>query len=203
MKFNHYIFDLDGTIVNTKEIHQEAFNQALIELCLPTIESFNLHLYEAKPSYVKIDIYNKFYNKVMIEDVASFLKQKNEISLKLIQESDNLYCDEIWNIFNELYLSGSKMSICSNCTLQSIKEILITANIYKFIDNDNIFHNKICRPKPNPQMYKLAMSKSGIPSENSIIFEDGAVGLRAALSSDEKVTVVRVASPKELIKLFS
>lgn len=201
MKFDHYIFDLDGTIVNTKEIHQQAFNNSLRDFGCEMICEEDLHLYEAMPSYDKIHKYNSL-NLKKIEDPKQFLARKNEWSLELIDRSEDLFSIDIYDIFRKLDACGNRISICSNCTLDSIIRILIKAQIYRFIDDDHIFHNQSCQPKPNPKMYKLAIQQEVVPAYNCVIFEDGSLGVKAALDSHPDVAVVRVSNPQQLVNFF-
>lgn len=200
MNFNHYLFDLDGTIVSTKEIHQLAFNDALNFLKFAPISKEDLHIYEALPSYKKIEIYNALNNvNICIED---FLKIKNNFSKERISLSKDLYHPKTYSIFKNIFDNGKKISICSNCSLDSILEILKKANLLHFIEIESIFHNKSCEPKPSPEIYKMAVNSSNIPPEESIIFEDSDKGLQAALSSFTNINVVKVWNPESFRLLF-
>lgn len=201
MKFDHYIFDLDGTLVNTKEIHQIAFNKTLSDFGLEIIHPEALCLYEAMPSYKKIEQYNSLHHK-KIHDEKQFLARKNKWSLKLIDQSENLYSRDIYEIFSQLDGNEKRISICSNCTLESIEKILIKAQIYRFIDDRFIFHNQSCEPKPDPTMFRLAINQGRIDPQYCVIFEDGGLGVSAALNSHPDVSVVRVKNPQQLINFF-
>lgn len=201
MNFDHYIFDLDGTIVDTKEIHQLAFNDTLTHLNLPKISDKDLFLFEALPSFKKIQLYNSI-NKTNI-DIDQFLIIKNTYSLLRIKASDVIFNMDIFNLFKKLYEDGKKISICSNCTLESIIAILDKAKILDFINHDCIFHNKSCEPKPSPEIYRLAVLNSNIKPENSIIFEDSNVGIKSALESFDNINIVKILNPKSLLLLFT
>lgn len=201
MNFDHYIFDLDGTIVNTKEIHQLAFNDALMYLNFPKIPDEDLFSFEALPSFKKIQLYNSV-NKTSI-DIEKFLKIKNVFSLNRIKESDSIFNIEIFNLFKKLYEDGKKISICSNCTLESIIAILESAKILDFVNYDCIFHNKSCEPKPSPEIYRLAVLNSKIKPESSIIFEDSPIGIKSALESFDNINVVKILNPESLLLLFT
>ena len=55
------IFDLDGVLVDTKKIHFEALNEALIKCKSKQIISYNEHvnLYDGLPTEAKLKILNK------------------------------------------------------------------------------------------------------------------------------------------------
>lgn len=201
MKFKHYLFDLDGTIVETKYLHQRAFNLALQDYNLPIIKDGDLPIYEAKPSYDKILIYNTIHDK-KITLPESFLARKQFHSMSLIKKAENICPSGIHEVFSSLSKAGKTISICSNCTLSSIFEILTKADILHFIPVSNIFHNKSCRPKPSPEMYQLAIKNGGIDESDCVIFEDGEVGIRSAMEASKRSSVIRVLNPESLVKLF-
>lgn len=197
MKFEHYLFDLDGTVVSTKEIHQKSFNQALVELGLPPVQDIDLHLYEAMPSFDKIKKYNIINDQHV--DIEQFLLVKDRYSEINIENCDDLFDQDLVNAFSYLRKLDKRVSICSNCSEGSLVKILTKAGILQFVDY--YYHNKSCKPKPSPEMYRIAIARSKIPARNSIIFEDSDKGLVSALQSDPEVSVVRVFDPRSL-KLF-
>jgi len=197
MKFEHYIFDLDGTIVSTKKIHQKSFNQALVSLNYRTINDNDLPLYEALPSTEKVKVYNNLNNtNILLEE---FIPIKSKFCDENIENSNDIYSNDIFNIFKNLKQQSRTISICSNSTEKTIRTIVEKMNIESFIDS--FYHNKSCLPKPLPDMYRLAVNESKIDSIKSIIFEDSEVGMKSALESFKDVTVVRVANP-DTLKLF-
>jgi len=197
MKFEHYIFDLDGTIVSTKKIHQKSFNQALVSLNHKIIDDNDLPIYEALPSTEKIKVYNNLNNTNI--DLEEFIPIKSKFCEENIENSNDIYSDDIFNILKNLKQQAKRISICSNSTEKTIKTIIEKMHIESYIDS--FYHNKSCAPKPLPDMYRLAVSESKIDSIKSIIFEDSEVGMKSALESFKDVTVVRVANP-DTLKLF-
>ena len=100
MKFKHYLFDLDGTITSTKEIHQKSFNQALEFFNKKIVEDKDLVLYEAMPSFDKLKLYNELNKEDINPD--DFLLIKNYYSNQNIEKSEELYDEGVFNIFKYL-----------------------------------------------------------------------------------------------------
>ena len=199
MKFKHYIFDLDGTIVSTKKIHQKSFNQALVYLGYNKIDDSDLPLYEALPSTEKVKVYNRLNNtNIQLEE---FIPIKSQFCDENIESSSDIYSADIHNIFKNLNQQAKTISICSNSTEKTIKTIVEKMHIESYIDN--FYHNKSCLPKPSSEMYRLAVNTSKIDSSESIIFEDSEVGMKSALESFKDITVVRVANPDSLNLFFN
>lgn len=198
MNFDHYLFDLDGTIVATKEIHHKSFNQALSFFNTKIIPDSELSLYEALPSTAKIDKYNRLNNTSI--SLEEFIPKKNFFCLKNIENAKNIYDSQIYNIFKSLKQKSKTITICSNCTEYTARIILDKMDLHSFINN--IYHNKSCKPKPAPDMYRLAVNNAKIDSAHSIIFEDSEIGIKSALNSFKDINIVRVNNPDALKLLF-
>ena len=80
------IFDLDGVLVDTKNIHFQALNEALKKISNIEI-SYNDHLkyYDGLPSLTKLKILNE-EGKVKKKDNLKILRIKQKLTLKLLKK---------------------------------------------------------------------------------------------------------------------
>ena len=78
------IFDLDGVLVNTKKIHYEALNKALIKFSFKEI-SFKDHIkiFDGLPTNEKLKILNK-KNKLPKKFFSKINKYKQNITSKIL-----------------------------------------------------------------------------------------------------------------------
>ena len=62
---------------------------------------------------------------------------------------------------------------------------------------DITFSNEdVTRPKPDPQIYQLAMEKLGSSPDQCLVVEDNVIGIKSA--TDAGAFVLRVQSPQEV-----
>lgn len=198
MKFDHYIFDLDGTLVNTKEIHTQVFNDTLRHFGYTMIPSGDLHRFEGLPSSKKINLYNEIYMGPTAIAEEVFLKEKQRRSLKALSDYD-FYDNEIFSILKTLS-RHKEVSIATNCTLESVMIILQSMRISFFVDN--IAHNLSGKPKPEPDLYNACIERSKVSEKNTVAFEDNEKGIEAATKASSEICIIRVNGPEQLKKLF-
>jgi HAD superfamily hydrolase (TIGR01509 family) len=185
------IFDLDGVLVEAKNIHFEALNKALG----PEYEiSWNEHLskYDGLKTNQKLEMLTKDrgLDPSLYEEVWN---KKQNYTLKALRElKPNI---TLQSIFNGLSEDGYKLAVCSNSIRKTVLTVLSKLGIIEFVDL--ILSNEdVKNSKPHPEMYWKAMSMMNCLPEETLIVEDSPYGLLAA--SRSKASVMRVGSPKDV-----
>lgn len=185
------IFDLDGVLVEAKQIHYDALNKALGE---PYSISWDEHLstYDGLKTNQKLDMLTS--KKGLPSDSHKQVwndKQKFTLeALSSLKPSAQLQV-----CMDRLIRDGYKLAVCSNSIRKTVLTVLSKFDI---IDRfDLILSNEdVANSKPHPEMYWKAISMMGCLPEEALIVEDSPYGLLAA--SRSKANVMRVGSPKEI-----
>ena len=196
MTFKHYIFDLDGTIVNTKDIHNKVFSDTLKHFELPPIHPNHADVFEGRSSKDKVKSYNTMYEVKIDEE--PFLKEKQRRSVEALNRQEYFDID-IFTIFKTLSRTR-EISIATNCTLESAQIILQKMQLSFFINR--IGHNLSGKPKPAPDIYRMCIDAADIPEKDTVVFEDNDKGIEAATKASDDLCIIRVTGPDQLKKLF-
>lgn len=185
------LFDLDGVIVEAKNIHFEALNAALPEEFKISWKE-HLSIYDGLKTNQKLAILTKRKNLPtdLYEDVWKKKQQFTEQALFSLNRNEILI-----ELFQYLKQKEFKIAICSNSIRNTILTVLNKFEIIDFID-EVISNQDVDNSKPHPEMYWKAMIKFKINPENTLIIEDSPHGLLAA--SRSKAKIYRVKSPSEL-----
>lgn len=185
------VFDLDGVLIEAKNIHYEALNKALGE---DYAINWNEHLstYDGLKTNQKLELLTK--NKGLPPSQYSFVwKEKQRYTLEALNHIQK--SAELRECLEQLILDGYKIACCSN----SIRKTVLTS-LYKLgvVDCfDLILSNEdVNNSKPHPEIYWKAMSAFGVLPQETLIVEDSPVGLLAADRS--KAEILRVDDPKDL-----
>ena len=189
------IFDLDGVLVEAKQIHYDTLNQALKEIDEKYIisEAEHLSIYDGLKTTQKLELLTKnkglhpeFYDKIWF--------RKQHLTIEAISElQPDLQKIEL---FKELRNRGYKLAVASNSIRRSVLVMLAKIGIIEFMDLI-ISNEDVKNSKPHPEMYWKAMSMMGCLPEETLIVEDSPHGLLAA--SRSRANVLRVDSPKDLV----
>jgi len=189
------VFDLDGVLVEAKEIHYNTLNQALREVGEQYVitEAEHLSTYDGLKTTQKLEMLTK--NKGLhSEFYDSIWYRKQHLTIEAISElQPDLQKIEL---FKELRNMGYKLAVASNSIRRSVLVMLAKIGIIEYMDLI-ISNEDVKNSKPHPEMYWKTMSMMGVLPEETLIVEDSPHGLLAA--SRSRANVLRVDSPKDLV----
>tara|TARA_R100000900_G_scaffold25790_1_gene20336 strand:- start:12458 stop:13813 length:1356 start_codon:yes stop_codon:yes gene_type:complete len=184
------IFDLDGVLVEAKQLHYEALNEALGEK-YSISWSEHLSTYDGLKTRQKLDMLseNKGLPKNKHNDIWI---HKQNITLKKLKELES--CKKLQNIMSKLS-KKYKIAVCSNSIRKTCLTVLSKLGIMEYMDLV-ISNEDVQNSKPHPEMYWKAISKMSCLPEETLIVEDSPYGLLAA--SRSKSHILRVKNTKEV-----
>jgi len=190
-KIKLIIFDLDGVLVEAKNIHYEALNEALGE---EYAISWNEHLstYDGLKTFQKLEMLSKEKELPTDNHQAIWeLKQKlTQQKLKELKPNQTLQ-----SIMESLVDEGYKLAVCSNSIRKTVLTVLSKLGIMEYMDYV-ISNEDVDNSKPHLEMYWKAISKMKCLPEETLIVEDSPYGLLAAARS--KSYILRVKNTKEV-----
>ena len=191
MKIKLVIFDLDGVLIEAKNIHYDALNEALDEQYKISWTE-HLSTYDGLKTNQKLEMLSERkglpteLHKEIWESKQKLTLQK----LKEIQPNQTLQ-----SVMMALVEEGYKIAVCSNSIRKTVLTVLSKLDVIEFMDY--ILSNEdVQNSKPHPEMYWRAISKMECLPEETLIVEDSPYGLLAA--SRSKAHILRVKNPQEV-----
>jgi HAD superfamily hydrolase (TIGR01509 family) len=188
------VFDLDGVLVEAKQIHYDTLNQALREVGEEYVitEAEHLSTYDGLKTTQKLEMLTK--NKGLHSEFYDGIwYRKQHLTIEAISE---LQPDlQKIQLFKELRNMGYKLACASNSIRRSVLVMLAKIGIIEYMDLI-ISNEDVKNSKPHPEMYWKVMSMMGCLPEETLIVEDSPHGLLAA--SRSRANVLRVDNPKDL-----
>jgi HAD superfamily hydrolase (TIGR01509 family) len=191
------IFDLDGVLVDAKQIHFETLNQALWEIAQSNkyviSEAEHLSTYDGLKTNQKLELLtqNKGLHPNTYETVWNKKQQLTIDAISKLQPNTQLIV-----MFDMLRRDGYKLACASNSIRRSVLVMLSKIGVIEHMDL--ILSNEdVKNSKPHPEMYWKAMSMMSVLPEETLIVEDSPHGLLAA--SRSRANVLRVDNPSDLV----
>jgi len=173
------IFDLDGVLVDAREIHYEALNNALSKFGYIITREEHLSTYDGLPTTKKLKMLTdqKGLSPGLYDDIW---KAKQDATIEILR---NLKPDlRIMEILQRLKREGYKLAVCSNSIRESTKMMLLKKGFLEevqfYLSNEDVTH-----PKPSPEMYLKAIITLGVKPKECVIVEDSHIGRQSALDS--------------------
>jgi beta-phosphoglucomutase-like phosphatase (HAD superfamily) len=186
------IFDLDGVLIDSKDYHYDALNEALGEEYAITREE-HVSTYDGLPTTAKLELLSK--NKGLPADrYEEIWKAKQENTLHIFKTKvDKDY--ELMGYFQQLVEEGYKVAVASNSIRNTVKIILLRLGLLEFVDI-YVSNEDVVRNKPFPSMYWKCMMALGALPDDTVILEDSHIGRQGAL--DSKCHLVPIENRSDL-----
>jgi HAD superfamily hydrolase (TIGR01509 family) len=183
------IFDLDGVLVDAKEIHYEALNRALQKIDNKYIISRADHLaiYDGLPTNKKLDILitEKAFPQDLKKDVEKYKQEFTFETIDKLLKYDSQKCEMLKKLSDE----GYKIYVASNSIRKTVINMLTNTGMIKYVDkiygNEDAINNK-----PHPEVYLRAILDSGLTPKECLILEDSNHGRKAAIDSGANLLAV-------------
>lgn len=176
------IFDLDGVLVDAKEIHYESLNQALNKISEKFVISREEHLtkYDGLTTNTKLNLLSETKG-LPVSYHKKIWELKQELTSDIIK--GKLTEDfRLKNVLCNLKNDGYKIYVASNSIRESIKLMLYKTGLIEFVDH--YFGNEdVKNSKPHPEIYLKAMVHAGIKPNETVVIEDSFHGRQAAIDS--------------------
>lgn len=172
------IFDLDGTLFDTKDVNFRAYKSA-IEKC-----GYQTDIdYEYYCEFCNGNHYKTFLPKLVsditedgMEAIHDAKKSAYASYLKYAVKNESLF--SLIQCLRKEYV----IALVTTASGKNVDDILKQFRVAEEFDIV-ITQEDVINCKPDPESFFLAMKISGIKAENTIIFEDSEAGLAAAKAS--------------------
>jgi beta-phosphoglucomutase family hydrolase len=186
--FEAYLFDCDGTIVDSMPLHYIAWRKALAEWNC----AFDEQLFYA-------------WGGTPVAEIISLLNEQQGLSMSVETVSsrkENSYREllprlqAIPEVLEHIDAQRGRIpfAVVSGSTRESVIASLVTL---KLLDR---FDTMVCagdyqKGKPDPECFLLAASRLGVVPETCLVFEDTDMGIQAAAAAG--MASVRIPPPWE------
>tara|TARA_B100000424_G_scaffold270346_1_gene269437 strand:- start:587 stop:1954 length:1368 start_codon:yes stop_codon:yes gene_type:complete len=183
------IFDMDGVLVDARDLHYDALNRALIKIDPKFYINKEEHLstYDGLPTSKKVQILSE--KKELPEDRHEFIwREKQKATIEIVKEEFTID-ERMVNILKKLKNLDYKVCVASNSIRETVKMMLLKKGLLEYIDF--YYSNQdVKNPKPSAEMYFQCMIKAEVNAKETLIVEDSHIGRKAALSSGAHLCAV-------------
>jgi beta-phosphoglucomutase-like phosphatase (HAD superfamily) len=190
MRCEALIFDVDGTLADTEELHRLAFNRAFAQCRLDW--SWDVALYgelllvtggkERIASYVDLLRLPQTERRGLYGLIPEIHQVKTRIYRELIKGGDLRLRSGVRRLMMEARHAGVRVAIATTTSPENIEPLIKTGlgpqgmTWFDAIAAGDVVANK----KPAPDIYNEALSRLNLAPANAIAIEDSAIGVQSA-----------------------
>lgn len=202
MSLRALIFDVDGTVADTEEVHRQAFNAAFLEMELwwnwSAGEYIELLKISGGPDRIahyiaglKIDQSEK---ERLTGMVPALHRVKTRIYYDLISGGRAPVRRGVVRLMREARAAGLELALAATSSTSNI-EALVSASLEReVLGGFSVISSadQVAARKPAPDLYLRVAAQLRVSPEDCVVFEDSANGVRAAKAAG--MTVIATPS---------
>ena len=192
------IFDVDGTLAETEDLHRRAFNGAFAELGLPWVWSPALYadLLTVMGGKERLRHYVETEHAGQLDALRPLMGEihdrKTRLYGDLVEGGGLALRPGVARLIGEARAEGLKLAVASTTSRPNV-DTLLRIN---FPRGDVPFDVIACgdeaaRKKPAPDVFDLALRRLEVAPSEAVAFEDSAAGIRSALDAGLPVIATR------------
>jgi HAD superfamily hydrolase (TIGR01509 family) len=190
MKTKALIFDVDGTLVDTEELHRKAFNQVFLNYNLdwewtPELYTDLLHYsggVDRLFAYIQRSGLTASEKAYVTEIVPMLHREKTQIYTELVHGTAVRARTGVARLIAEALGSDLKVALVATSSFGDVRGLAQATLGEKMASalDPIVCVDLVAHKKPAPDLYHLAVNQLRIPAEACVAFEDSANGLAAA-----------------------
>ena len=196
-RFRVLIFDVDGTLAETEEVHRRAFNETFAYFHLPWQWSTELYrdLLKVTGGKERIRHYADHClhdgGEVTDDEIAKMHRFKTERYAQLIVASGCPLRPGVENLIRTACKRGQRLAIATTTSRGNVEALLVStlgSDAMRLFDAV-VAGDEVARKKPAPDVYSKTIDLLGVPANECVAFEDSRNGLLSASEAGIPVIV--------------
>lgn len=175
------IFDLDGVLIDSREIHFQALNHSLAQFGgqyeISRVD--HLRMFDGLNTRRKLELLSstQMLPRELHEEIW-LIKQEKTLSLLETVTPDN----ELIQLFQLIRSNKIHIAVASNSVRKTVKLLLHNLGLVNLVDFF-VGNEDVKLSKPFPEAYWKCMAEFGSLPSHTVIFEDSPIGRKGAIES--------------------
>ncbi len=180
------IFDWDGVIIDSGDLHAQSWRQLATELGKSIAEDSFIRGFGMKSARIIEEIHG--WTKEPAE-VVRLTNRKEALYREIVARSEITPLPGVVKWLHRLHEAGVPCAVASSTQRLNIEAVLDRIGLRRafreIISAEDVVHGK-----PNPEVFLKAAERLGVAAKRAVVFEDAHVGIEAGHAAGMKVVAV-------------
>ena len=194
--WRNFLFDFDGTLVDTSPLHAEAYRRVLEERRPDLAAGFDYHALKGKTTragYAALGVAEA--------DLDSFTAAKQRLFRASVTAGRMYVMPGAVDLLNALAARGCALFLVTSGSLGSVSEALKAASLTDLFQGI-VTADDVKRGKPAPDPFLLCLERFGLDAAQSVVVEDALSGVQSAHAAGLPAIAVHDRSLESEAEMF-
>ena len=187
------VFDMDGVLIDARDWHYEALNDALSMFGFTISREDHLSRFDGLPTKTKLDLLTRDEGlPAGLHTTINRIKQERTLRIaayKCFPIAQHLI------LLETLKRRKYKLGVATNSIRLTAEKMLSSAGILNSLDT-LVTNEDVVKPKPSPEIYIKACENLGLSPSEILVVEDNHHGIEAAREAG--CLVLEVGNPADV-----
>lgn len=191
------IFDVDGTLADTEEVHRQAFNTAFKDLGLPWVwdQGFYRQLLLVSGGKERIQYFIDTYQPEMAVEgerrINEIHARKSALYARMIEDRRARLRPGVERLIEEARSRGLRLALVTTSSIANAEAVIIANLEVAGLDHFEciVGAEAVVNKKPAPDIYLMALDKLRLPARACLAVEDSPNGLKSAMAAGLRTVV--------------
>jgi beta-phosphoglucomutase len=187
-----FLFDFDGLLVNTEELHFLAYQQMMQARGITLNWSFERYCQSAHYSSEKFrkEIFEQYPDLQVQDPTWEILYREKQANMERLLDSGEVHLmPGVEALLTRLQSANLNHVVVTHSPIQLISIVKAKHAVLKQIPHWITRHD-YTHPKPNSECYQIAIDRYSKPSDKVIGFEDSPRGVTALLGTQAQAVLI-------------
>jgi len=194
--WHNYLFDFDGTLVDTSPLHAEAYRRVLQERRPDLVAGFDYHALKGKTTragYAALGVPEA--------DLDAFTTAKQALFRAAVAAGRMYIMPGAIDLLNALAAQGDSLFLVTSGSLGSVSEALKAAALTGLF-RGIVTADDVARGKPAPDPFLLCLERFDLDPKQSVVVEDALSGVQSAHAAGLPVIAVHDRALEDVAEMF-
>ena len=171
------IFDMDGVIIDSEEIHKKAYYETFASIGVDVSDE----LYKTLTGSSTINAFQRLVTHFNLKiDPKELVLSKRKRYVNFFENDPNLYLVKgVEELIKHSYKKGLTLILASSSAMINIDRVFNRFDLNKYF-TAKISGADLKESKPHPEIFEKAAILGNTPKANCIVIEDSDNGIKAA-----------------------
>ena len=194
--WRNYLFDFDGTLVDTSPLHAEAYRRVLEERRPDLVPGFDYHALKGKTTragYAALGVPEA--------DLEAFTAAKQSLFRAAVAAGRMYIMPGAADLLNALAAQGDGLFLVTSGSFGSVSGALKAASLTDLF-RGIVTADDVTRGKPAPDPFLLCLERYGLDPAESVVVEDALSGVQSGHAAGLPVIAVHDRSLEGEAEIF-